>query len=422
MIARLFREQLECDLTRYAVSRLVPADGGYAADLEPALALVEAALATADGAIAIPQLALVDLRSRQRFLSVVEGRTRPHILFDRGFIDLLCDNLALQYLMDETAYLMPILLADDREGRTSALRGICPFPGPSGDVRISGTQLTRSIACKVADAFFACPEQKKQFDIRFHWTTEDGLDPGATLVDYLMSAPQSVSDYVDALAMDFPGDVSDTVAFVTLHEVAHTIFPGHRAARWPATGEYADVSRRVSELYWLRVPTLDDARFADIRQVLHRAQLTPEEQDRAIREAFFDIRALSILIAATPIDGGRDGVADRLARLYRLVAVTNSFLILRRHLEHAFRSRNLQRLEIRHAQGEALVRNLFVLGWLIELAEKHLGAGVGGAAMIARVHPEHFIFDQRCVFFPIDLEAAIGECEEWASFIGSIKT
>ncbi|TXH67683.1 MAG: hypothetical protein E6Q83_16715 [Thiothrix sp.] len=104
-----------------------------------------------------------------------------------------------------------------------------------------------------------------------------------------------------------------------------------------------------------------------------------------------------------------------IALLFTIISLSNALIIFRYHVEAIIKSKNLQSLDLHVARGEATLRNLIILSYLI-----HKNASLlpfeESKIFITNIKSELLTLERRTLFFGLDMTTFINE-GDWPTFL-----
>ena len=414
--------EVTCPLVQHHLRRRIPPEERYEFDEGRIRSRVEEVVQAFRGWPRRQQLDIVETYSGNRYFAAIELGDSKSVVLDYGFVELLADNIAMEY--------------SDFHGE-QALRDWFAAGQPAGGLRdnpigrveidgesqvITGSMLLRDVACKFLEDIVPDPARRRRLMAKLLWRTDGERRPGAPYFSHLrglsppmdmmppfVDQPESTAFFIDQIAL--------ATAFVTCHEISHLVFSDEDQASLRASRMMQSAAQMFESLCaWTIADENGDYRLGDLTRLLMSREAA---RARVYREAMVDIRAIDMLIEHERQQGGPrlERWSTWLANLFGLISMTNSLGIFRSHLDASIRERTVSGPDIHMARSEAVTRNLIVLGYLLH-RNRHLAGAALEEQLIRRIHVESLALGRRAVYFELDLVAGVGEAH-WKDFIDS---
>jgi hypothetical protein len=413
-------EDLTCPLARVRLSRRQAAGSCYAFD-RAGIARLVIGIVEASATLSRPgHVDLVEVYTANRYCAAVELHATKTVILDYGFIELLADNIALEYLDNATTrQLRDWFAAGQPEDFGS--EGVNMFEADGGAHHITGTMMLRDVACKFLDDIEPDRGKRERLADSLLWRTDDGLRPN-DIVYASFQGPRRSLDVLPAFvggqreSASLADQVALATAFVACHEIAHLAWSREEQSAWRGS----DFARQVSSICnSLCAIPLEEPEGALLGHLTMAARRDEEVFERVVSEAFIDFRALDMLMAQQRRDGRRQqDWAPYLANLFALVAMTNSLGIFRSHMVSAILERSIATERLHLARSEAVMRNLLVLAFL-EQRHQELAGAAPAERLLPLIDSEWMNLERRMIYFALDLTAGRSE-EEWTELIASV--
>jgi len=412
-------EAVTCPFVRDRLARRRSAESPYVFDRPGIGRLVAAIVEAADGPPTPQRVDLVEVYTANKYCAAIEFQAAKTVILDYGFVELIADNVALEYLDHATAQ---ALIAWNAAGE--------PETGPSADIdtfevdgtehHVTGTMMMRDVACKFLDDIVPDAGPRERLADRLLWRTPSGFRPNA-VVHAALTARRPPVDVLPAFVADGAGaatladQVALATAFVACHEIAHLAWTHEQQLAWRRSPFASELRALFDDLRGL--PTGPDG--PPLGSLTLAALGDPAIRDRVHGEAFVDLRALDMLIAHRRRD--RPAPAEWgpwLANLFALVSMTNSLGIFRGYTVAAILQRSIAEASLQLARSEAVARNLLVLAYL-ELRHRELAGAPAWQGMHQRLFFDWLLLQRRTSYFGVDLPGFRTE-KEWGDLIDSV--
>ncbi|HEY9066319.1 MAG TPA: hypothetical protein VIO33_15140 [Burkholderiaceae bacterium] len=415
-------DDVACPFVQYRLRLRAEPEAPYAFERARFRSLVQQIVQALPAAEREQCIDIVEVYTGNKYVAAIEYAEGKSVLLDYGFVELLVDNIALEYLTFRTEREMRAWFAAGQPEDWQVDESFAKFDIDGKTYAVTGSMMLRDVACKFLNDIVPDAPRRERLMAKLLWRDEHGGRPNApyflhlsTQHDQANVMPPFVAD-ADAQAT-LLDQAALVAAFVTCHEISHLVYGDEAQAELRASRLVQNVLGIVEQLGSLRVEDDEGHRYV-LGDLTAAARALPQVYERLFKEALVDIRAVEMLIEH---ERRRVVALDRwstyLANLFGLISMTNSLGIFRSHLEAAIRDRSVAMADIRLARSEAVTRNLIVLAYLLYRNQNLAGKGLADE-LLPKIHLESLVLMRRMIYFQLDLVANVGE-DRWKEFIDS---
>ena len=414
--------ELTCPLVRHHLRMRTAPEARYEFDEAGIRGRVEQVVRAFRGAPRSQQVDIVETYSGNRYFAAIELGESKSVVLDYGFVELLADNIAMEYSDFHGERALREWFAAGQPASGSEDDPISQIDVDGERLLVTGSMLLRDVACKFLEDIVTDSTRRARLMSKLLWRTGNELRPGAPYFAHLKTAAP-VADLMPPFVVqpEASANIADQIAlvtaFVSCHEISHLIFSEADQASLRESRMIQSVGQIFASLCTLTIAGEEgDHPLGDLTGL---AMSRPEAMARILRETMVDIRAIDMLVDHERQQG--DQRLERwntyLANLFGLVSMTNSLGIFRSHLESSIRERSVSGPDIHMARSEAVTRNLIVLGYLL-YRNRNLAGATLADRLIEKIHVESLALKRRALYFELDLVSGVGE-ENWKDFIDS---
>lgn len=415
-------DDVACPFVRYQLRLRAEPEAPYVFERERIRSLVEQVVQSLPDMTRDRCIDIVEVYTGNKYVAAIAyGDDSRSVILDYGFVELLVDNIGLEYLNFRTEREMRAWFAAGRPDDWQVDESFSKFEIGGRSYAITGSMMLRDVACKFLHDIVADATRRERLMASLLWRDEHAGRPNAPYFLHLSDAntranvmpPFVAAAAAEATLMDQAALVT---AFVVCHEIAHLVYSDEAQAELRASRRMESVLGIAEQLAAL--PVDDEGHRYTLGDLTAPARSQPQVYEGLLKEALIDLRAVEMLIEHERRRiAALDTWSTYLANLFGLISMTNSLGIFRRHLAAAIRDRSVASSDIGLARSEAVTRNLIVLAYLLH-RHQNLAGRRRADDLLPKIHLESLVLTRRLIYFQLDLVANVGE-DRWKAFMDS---
>jgi hypothetical protein len=412
---------LENPKARRLLAKRIPANDQYEFDRERIRQTVQAIVESGNNSIDT-NIEIVETYSMNRYCSAVQLGEYRSVILDFGFLELLADSIAVEFLMTQVQRCMMGWAA---EGRLDDYEPNDPgsFSFQGQPYFVTGSMMMRDLASKFVEDIVPDSDRRAKLLAKLLWTFDDKR-PNGVFFKHLSDEGTNLTRDNPAYPHTLADQITLTSAFVVCHELCHMTIPREPFEVWEKKDKFGQPTMAKFEaLSGISIPNFAGDRFVPA-ETIKLTLSNAATRERAKREALVDMQAVQMLLRYETSPSTKAVAEDwdvLLANLYSQIALANSLIIFRNHMTAAIRDKNIGSLDGSLARGEALLRNFLLLAYLWNANDEIVGPERGWS-FIQRIPPEALLLFRRFLYFQIDITNGVEQGEEgWRAFVESTE-